>query len=122
MRAKGDRIDRPFPDCHGANDGVLASDGCVELAIKPLRDVLGGGVDVIEGRKIIDAAVVELLRKRLELLLRTDEIDSDRIGINAAAIRRKLCLDSVRVAVQRLGDAAVFAQEMRSLEARLDVH
>ena len=49
------------------HDGVLVGDGGAELAREPLGDVLRGGIDAIERRDVVDAAVVELLRQRFEL-------------------------------------------------------
>ena len=92
-------------------------DGRAELAREPLGDVLRRGIDAIERRHIIDAAVVELLRQRFELVPRADEIDGDGVGIDAARARREVRFDFVRVPVQRLGDAAVLAQKMRGFEA-----
>src|SRR6059058_1172789 len=94
------RIDRPFPDRDGDDARVLAGVGRTELAREPLRDVLGRRIDRVERSDIVDAAVVELLRERLELPLCADEIDRDGVLIDAAATRGQLRLDLVRVSVQ----------------------
>src|SRR2546429_514473 len=90
--------------------------------MKPLRDVFGRWIDAIERRHIVDATVVELFRQRLELLLRADEVDGNRVGIHSAALPRELRLDFVRVPVQRLSDPAILPKKMRRLEPRFDAN
>src|SRR4051794_25776526 len=119
---KRDGVDRPFPDRHGLYDGIFARHFRSQLAGEPLGDVLRRGVDLIERWDVVDAAIVELLCQRFELAPGTDEIDSDGVGVDASGARSKIGFDFVRVAVQRLGDAAVFAKKVGGLEAGRDAN
>ncbi|HMC23521.1 MAG TPA: hypothetical protein VKL19_16815, partial [Thermoanaerobaculia bacterium] len=87
--------------------------------MEPLRNVLRRWIDAIEWRNVIDAAIVELLCQGLQLLLRTDEVDSDGVGIDSAALRCELRFDLVRMPMKRLRDPAIFTQKMSGLESRL---
>src|SRR2546428_11339695 len=88
--------------------------------MEPLRNVLRRWIDGIERRHVIDASVVEFLRQVLEFLSGADEIDRDGIAIDATTLRCEIRLDFVRVAMQRLRDAAIFAQVVRGFEASFD--
>ena len=88
--------------------------------MEPLRYVLRRWIDRIEWRHVIDASVIELPGQQFELLSGTDEVDRYGIAVDATAPGREVCLDLVRVTMQRLRDAAIFTQIVRSFETRLD--
>src|SRR6185436_18650575 len=111
---------RTFPQRDRGHDRVLVVDRGLQLPREPLRDVFRARVDLVERRDVVDAAVVERFRERLELLLRADEVDRDGVAIEPAAARGEVGFDFVRVPVQRLGDAAIFTEKVRRLEPRLD--
>src|SRR2546421_1242528 len=117
---EGHRVDRTFPDGDRANHCILAGDGFRQLAMKPLRDVFRGWFDGVEWWDVVDASVVELLGERFQLLSRTDEIDSDCIGVNTAGESGQVRFHFVRMAMQGFGDAAIFAKKVCGLESRLD--
>src|SRR5205807_310208 len=85
--------------------------------MEPLRNVLSRRVDRIEWRHVVDAAVIEFLRQVLEFLSGADEIDRDRVTVDATTPRREFCRDLVRMSVQRLRDTAIFAQVVCGFEA-----
>src|SRR4029078_12096915 len=103
-------------------DGVFIVDGALQFRGEPLGDVLRARVELRERRNVVDAAVVEFLREDFELPLGAYEVDGDRVLIEAAAARDEVRFDFVRVPVQRLGDAAIFAQVVRGFESRFDAN
>ena len=68
---------RPFADGHLSDAGPAEHPGGVQPLRKPPRDVLGGRVAARELGVVIDVGVVELLRDRLERLLRLGEVDRE---------------------------------------------
>jgi hypothetical protein len=120
-RVVGRRARGRLPDADFVDLNSIRIDLPTDFGVEELREVLGRRVEVfVEGRKLVDVLVIEVVDDALGRFLELAKIDEEADVVESLAA--DVDLDLIIVAVRVLTLAAIAAERMGARKLHLDTY